>query len=94
MTKSRRPKMKWILRIFCVLLIALTLTACSQASYKVLTPLEPGPIRIEYQGIIYSETGTFDSPPPGEKVFRIGYNEVCSTVAYDVYIDSTATTGI
>jgi hypothetical protein len=79
-------KIKRICQLLCIMIIALTMTACSHADYKVLTPLEPGPIRIEYQGTVYVETGTFSEKPHGEKVFRIGYNEVSSSVSYDVYV--------
>jgi hypothetical protein len=79
-------RIKWLLQTICVMLAAFALTACMSASYKILAPLEPGPIRIEYQGKVYFETGTFSEKPQGERVFRIGYNEVCSTVSYDVYI--------
>ena len=81
--------MKWLYRTFCIFIIVFTLTACSNSGYKVLASLETGSIQIEYKGVIYTQTGSFNGNPPGEKVFHINYNEVCSTVAYDAYLDNT-----
>jgi hypothetical protein len=82
--------MKRRLQTISIIMMILMLSACANDNYTVLTSLENGTIQIEYNGVIYIETGAFEgNHPPGEKVFHVKYKEVCDTVAYDAYLDGT-----